>query len=100
MKSDFKVGDILICRKTSFPNIHNDSDWVPCIYMFQGVKYIVVGVDDEDIHMVMATEWERRYVEPVEREFFGFDDRRVNHWERWFYTKMELREMKLKELGI
>jgi hypothetical protein len=48
----------------------------------------------------MATEWERRYAEPVEMEFFGFDDRRVNHWERWFLTKVELRERKLKELGI
>jgi hypothetical protein len=45
---NFKVGDILICRKTSIPKPHNDSDWVPCIYMFQGVEYIVVGVDDED----------------------------------------------------
>jgi hypothetical protein len=97
----FKIGDILISKKTSIPIPHNSSDWVPCINMIQGSKYIVVGVDDDDIHMAM----ESRFLEPGmlkywEQEFFGFDIRRVNHWERWFYTKMELREMKLKELGI
>jgi hypothetical protein len=35
-----------------------------------------------------------------EVEFFGFEDTRVNHWEKWFYTKAELRERKLKLLGI
>jgi hypothetical protein len=101
MKRDFKVGDELICKKKSLPIPHNSQDWVPEIHMIKGVKYKVIAVDESDIEVIMATEWDiRDKLTLSDVEFFGFEDRRVNHWEKWFYTKAELREERLKELGI
>jgi hypothetical protein len=101
MKSDFKVGDVLICKRKSIPIRHNYGDWVPEIHMIVGVKYKVFAVDESDIEVVMATDWDiRDKITWKEVEFFGFEARRVNHWKKWFYTKSELREHKLKELGI
>jgi hypothetical protein len=101
MKSDFKVGDELICKRKSRPIPHNSQDWVPEIHMIKGVKYKVVHVDESDIEVIMATEWDiRDKLTSSDVEFFGFEDTRVNHWEKWFLTKAELREERLKELGI
>lgn len=101
MKRDFKVGDELIGKRSSIPIRHNSQDWVPEIHMIRGVKYKVVHVDESDIEVIMATEWDiRDKLTSSDVEFFGFEDRRVNHWEKWFYTKAELREERLKELGI
>lgn len=101
MKSDFKVGDELICKRKSRPIRHNSQDWVPEIHMIKGVKYKVVHVDESDIEVIMANDWDiRDKITWKEVEFFGFEASRVNHWEKWFYTKSELREHKLKELGI
>lgn len=101
MKSDFKVGDVLICKRSSIPIPHNSQDWVPEMHMIKGVEYKVFAVDESDIVVIMATEWYMRdNLTSKDVEFFGFEDRRVNHWEKWFYTKAELREDKLKELGI
>jgi hypothetical protein len=69
--------------------------------MIKGVKYKVVHVDESDIEVIMATEWDiRDKLTSSDVEFFGFEDTRVNHWEKWFLTKAELREERLKELGI
>ncbi len=97
---NFKVDDILVCKKTSIPRIC--PDWVPNIHMYQGVEYIVISVDKSDIMVAMKIPWDNRDKDEIysEVEFFGFEDTRVNHWERWFYTKAELRERKLKLLGI
>ena len=101
MKRDFKVGDELICKKKSLPIPHNSQDWVPEIHMIKGVKYKVIAVDESDIEVIMATECDiRDKLTSLDVEFFGFEDRRVNHWEKWFLTKAELREERLKELGI
>jgi len=101
MKSDFKVGDELICKRKSRPIPHNSQDWVPEIHMIKGVKYKVVHVDESDIEVIMANDWDIRYkLTSSDVEFFGFEDTRVNHWEKWFLTKAELREERLKELGI
>jgi hypothetical protein len=101
MKSDFKIGDELICKRKSLPIRHNSQDWVPEIHMIKGVKYKVVHVDESDIEVIMATEWDiRDKLTSSDVEFFGFEDTRVNHWEKWFLTKAELREDRLKELGI
>ena len=101
MKSDFKIGDELICKRKSRPIPHNSQDWVPEIHMIKGVKYKVVHVDESDIEVIMATDWDiRDKLTSSDVEFFGFEDTRVNHWEKWFYTKAELREERLKELGI
>ena len=101
MKSDFKIGDELICKRKSRPIPHNSQDWVPEIHMIKGVKYKVVHVDESDIEVIMATEWDiRDKLTSSDVEFFGFEDTRVNHWEKWFLTKAELREDRLKELGI
>ena len=108
MKTDFKVGDELICKRKSIPIRHifkirriNSPDWVPEIHMIKGVKYKVIAVDESDIEVIMATEWDiRDKLTSLDVEFFGFEDRRVNHWEKWFLTKAELREERLKELGI
>jgi hypothetical protein len=101
MKSDFKIGDELICKRKSRPIPHNSQDWVPEIHMIKGVKYKVVHVDESDIEVIMATEWDiRDKLTSSDVEFFGFEDTRVNHWEKWFLTKAELREERLKELGI
>jgi hypothetical protein len=101
MKTDFKVGDELISKRSSIPIRHNSQDWVPEINMIKGVKYKVIAVDESDIEVIMATEWDiRDKLTSSDAEFFGFEDTRVNHWEKWFLTKAELREKKLKELGI
>jgi hypothetical protein len=101
MKSDFKIGDELICKRKSRPIPHNSQDWVPEIHMIKGVKYKVVHVDESDIEVIMATEWDiREKLTSSDVEFFGFEETRVNHWEKWFLTKAELREERLKELGI
>ena len=101
MKSDFKIGDELICKRKSRPIPHNSQDWVPEIHMIKGVKYKVVHVDESDIEVIMATEWDiRDKLTSSDVEFFGFEDTRVNHWEKWFLTKAELREERLKEIGI
>jgi hypothetical protein len=101
MKSDFKIGDELICKRKSRPIPHNSQDWVPEIHMIKGVKYKVVHVDESDIEVIMANDWDiRDKLTSSDVEFFGFEDTRVNHWERWFLTKAELREERLKELGI
>jgi hypothetical protein len=69
--------------------------------MIIGVKYKVFAVDESDIEVIMATEWDiRDKLTSSDVEFFGFEASRVNHWEKWFLTKSELREHKLKELGI
>lgn len=105
---NFKRDDILVCKKTSFPNggpdwnIPNRSPWRPNIDMLQGFEYIVLNVDESDIMAAMKMRWENRDEDQIysEIEFFGFDKRRVNHWEKWFYTKAELRERQLNLLGI
>jgi hypothetical protein len=107
---NFKVDDILICKKTSIPNgdpIWNiqkswTPDWRPNIHMYQGIEYIVISVDESDIMVAMKMQWDNRDKDEIssEVEFFGFEDKRVNYWEKWFYTKAELRERKLKLLGI
>lgn len=112
---NFKVDDILICKKTSIPHncfvaeinnqisvISNNQDWRPNIHLLQGVEYIVISVDKSDIMVAMRIQWNNRDEDLIysEVEFFGFEDTRVNHWEKWFYTKAELRERKLKLLGI
>ncbi len=100
MKSDFKIGDELICKRKSLPIRHNSQDWVPEIHMIKGVKYKVIAVDESDIEVIMATDWDiRDKLTSSDVEFFGFE-RRVNHWEKWFLTKAELREERLKEIGI
>lgn len=101
MKTDFKVGDVLICKRESTPIRHNYGDWVPEIHMIKGVKYKVFAIDESDIEVVMARDWDiRDKITWKEVEFFGFESRRANHWKKWFLTKSELREHKLKELGI
>ncbi len=106
---NFKRDDILVCKKTSFPNSGTDwnipnrsQDWRPNIDMLQGFEYIVIAVDESDIMAAMKMRWENRDEDQIysEIEFFGFDKRRVNHWEKWFYTKAELRERQLNLLGI
>lgn len=101
MRTDFKIGDELICKRYSIPIPHNSQDWVPEIHMIMGVKYKVIAVDESDIEVIMATDWDiRDKLTSSDVEFFGFEDRRVNHWKKWFLTKAELREERLKELGI
>lgn len=106
---NFKIDDILVCKKTSFPDsgahwkITNRSpDWRPNIDMLQGFEYIVIAVDESDIMAAMKIQWDNRDRDVIssEVEFFGFEDTRVNHWEKWFYTKAELRERQLNLLGI
>jgi len=100
MKWDFKVGDELICKRESRPISHNQG-WTPRIHMIKGVKYKVITVDESDIEVIIATEWDiRDKLTSSDVEFFGFLSSRVNHWEKWFFTKTELREERLKELGI
>ena len=116
---NINVGDILVCKKGGISRnacpahlqqiavINNDHTWRPNIDMFQGFHYIVIDVDQSDIMVAMKNQWDNRdkdqiypYLSPAEVEFFGFEKKRVNHWEKWFYTKAELRERQLKMLGI
>jgi hypothetical protein len=124
---NINVGDILVCKKGGISReacpehlhkiavINNDRfkywstnyTWRPNIDMFQGFHYIVIDVDQSEIMLAMKNQWDNRdkdqiypYLPPSEVEFFGFEKKRVNHWEKWFYTKTELRERQLKLLGI
>jgi hypothetical protein len=54
-------------------------------------------------HRLGSTHFGKRildHYEAIDCSGNRFEDTRVNHWEKWFLTKAELREEKLKELGI
>lgn len=89
---DFKVGDILICKKDSLIIKDEIWYWRPDMDMYKDVKYTVIEVDDYDIKV--------GYLDPiyVKYEYFGYDEMRENHWVKWFYTTSELRDIKLNEL--
>jgi hypothetical protein len=103
MKEDFKVGDILICKKT----IDSEHQFVPRIQMIQGAEYRVSEVLARYISIVMNSTAKDFIDETKNKEYFSIgeslpytDKRSYSAWDKWFYTKSELREMKLKELGI
>ena len=98
---DFKVGDILICKKdshgkqiTTYIKKKKFIEWIPDLDMYKDTNYSVVEVDDYDIKVVMITK------DCNKSEYFGYDEERANHWEKWFYTISELRDQKLNQLGI
>lgn len=109
MKEDFKVGDILICKKT----IDSEHQFVPRIQMIQGAEYRVSEVLARYISIVLNST--KDFIDETKnKEYFSIgeslpytdkslpytDKRSYSAWDKWFYTKSELREMKLKELGI
>ena len=107
MKEDFKVGDILICKKT----IDSDHYFVPRIQMIQGAEYRVCEVLARYISIAINSTNKDFIDETKHKEYFSFAPFNTHHhieehkqsysaWDKWFYTKSELREMKLKELGI
>ena len=103
MKEDFKAGDILICKKT----IDSEHQFVPRIQMIQGAEYRVSEVLARYISIVMNSTAKDFIDETKNKEYFSngeslpyTDKRSYSAWDKWFYTKSELREMKLKELGI
>jgi len=114
MKEDFKVGDILICKKA----IDSEHQFVPRIQMIQGAEYRVSEVLARYISIVMnstakdfidETKYSKDWIPMlVNKEYFSIgeslpytnDKRSYSAWDKWFYTKSELREMKLKKLGI
>jgi|Laugrespbdmm15sd_2_1035082.scaffolds.fasta_scaffold32247_5 hypothetical protein len=101
MKEDFKAGDILICKKA----IDSEHQFVPRIQMIQGAEYRVSEVLARYISIVMNNT--KDFIETKNKDYFSIgeslpytDKRSYSAWDKWFYTKSELREMKLKELGI
>ena len=107
MKEDFKAGDILICKKA----IDSDHQFVPRIQMIQGAEYRVSEVLARYISIVMNSTAKDFIDETKNKEYFSFATFNTHHhieehkrsysaWDKWFYTKSEIREMKLKELGI
>ena len=102
MKEDFKAGDILICKKA----IDSEHQFVPRIQMIQGAEYRVSEVLARYISIVMNNT--KDFIETKNKEYFSIGEslpytnnkRSYSAWDKWFYTKSELREMKLKELGI
>ena len=101
MKEDFKVGDILICKKT----IDSDHYFVPRIQMIQGAEYRVCEVLARYISIAINSTNKDFIDETKHKDYFCFapfnkDKQSYSAWDKWFYTKTELREMKLKELGI
>lgn len=104
MKEDFKAGDILICKKA----IDSDHQFVPRIQMIQGAEYRVIEVLARYISIVMNSTAKDFIDETKNKEYFSIGEslpytsnkRSYSAWDKWFYTKQELREMKLKNLGI
>ncbi len=112
MKVDFKVGDILICKKT----IDNEHFFVPRIQMIQGTEYKVCEVLARYISISINSTTKDFIDFPKHKEYFSFltafnggsqtyplpytHKLSYSAWDKWFYTKSELREMKLKDLGI
>ena len=104
MKEDFKAGDILICKKA----IDSEHQFVPRIQMIQGAEYRVTEVLARYISIVMNSTAKDFIDETKNKEYFSIGEslpytnnkRSYSAWDKWFYTKSELREMKLKELGI
>ncbi len=103
MKEDFKAGDILICKKA----IDSEHQFVPRIQMIQGAEYRVSEVLARYISIVMNSTAKDFIDETKNKEYFSIgeslpytDKRSYSAWDKWFYTKSELREMKLKNLGI
>lgn len=91
MKCEFKIGDKLTCKKSNGYKDLADGDWTPKCYMYKNRQYVISNIDEEDIEITFTLGL---------KEYFGFESRRVNYWKKWFYTKAELRQIKLKELGI
>lgn len=89
---DFKVGDILICKRDSIKK-KKFIEWIPDLDMYKDTYYSVVEVDDHDIKVMITKDCNKS-------EYFGYDEERANHWEKWFYTISELRDQKLNQLGI
>ena len=91
MKCEFKIGDKLTCKKSNGYKDLADGAWTPKCYLYKDKQYVISNIDDEDIEIKFSSGL---------TEYFGFEKRRVNYWNKWFYTKAELRQIKLKELGI
>lgn len=91
MKCEFKVGDKLTCKKENGYKNLADDDWSPKCYLYKDKQYIISNIDDDDIEITFTLGL---------TEYFGFEKRRVNYWNKWFYSKSELRDKKLNELGI
>ena len=108
MKEDFKAGDILICKKA----IDSEHQFVPRIQMIRGTEYRVNEVLARYISIVMNSTAKagvftsNEYFsngEGIENKFPSLpytDKRSYSAWDKWFYTKSEIREMKFKNLGI
>jgi len=99
MKEDFKVGDILICKKT----IDSDHYFVPRIQMIQGAEYRVCEVLPRYISIAINSTNKDFIDETKHKDYYHHieeDKQSYSAWDKWFYTKAELREMKFKELGI
>lgn len=91
MKCEFKVGDKLTCKKSNGYKDLADGAWTPKCYLYKDKQYVISNIDDEDIEIKFSLGL---------TEYFGFEKRRVNYWNKWFYSKSELRDRKLNELGI
>ena len=91
MKCEFKVGDKITCKKENTETNLAGGDWTPVCYLYIGRQYIISDIDDDDIEITTSYGM---------KEYFGFEESRVNYWNKWFYGKSELRDKKLKELGI
>lgn len=106
----FKIGDILVCKKNSIPQGRipaEDFDskvWVPWIHMAKDVEYKVSYVGEYVIEMTVSADADELH--QVEKdlkkpcsEYFGMGEG-LNSYKNFFYTKDELREKKLGEIGI
>ena len=91
-KYDIEVGDWIICKKDYYD--HSTIFTSPMVF-HKGDKYKIYDIDDDDITVLSLDD-----VSPKTIYYFVFEKERINYWEKYFYTKSELRNIKLNELGI
>ncbi len=93
MNLDLEINDWLTCRKDYYDH---DTIYTSPIVFYKGKKYKIWDFDHKKgIQILPPTS-----TAPKSIYSFSLDYDSKNYWKKWFYTKQELRNDKLKELGI
>ena len=83
----FEKGDLITCKR----------DYVEiCTILNSGSQYEISFIDDDDIEI--SYYYNKDDYKLYRTLYFGFDKNRVNYYGNFFYTKSELRDIKLNLL--
>lgn len=92
MNLDLEINNWLTCRKDYYDH---DTIYTSPIVFYKDRKYKIWDFDHTAIQILTDTG-----NAPKSIYVFYLEDDNINYWKKWFYTKQEMRNQKLKELGI